>query len=210
MPALRQPLPGEDVSEIAAAMVAMNERKRALTDGASSTPAGEVIGLERLRLFCVGFGLDPEELDQQATNVAMQTIQSVAMRGPTGVPQCFAGTWVDGILTGLMIAERRQREGQQTRDYFYLCCNCGSIGEAVVFTPLQREIEEGPDEGRLRLCRPDESDPLVRCPFCGWLHTDDDGNPGLIDGAFESCAQERAALAADPVWAESWKDEAMS
>lgn len=63
-------------------------------------------------------------------------------------------------------------------DYSYLCGNCGKVSrhsewEALSWNP----------EGEGYVPHPEgQEDPLLRCPRCGFVHTDDDGNPGIWDG----------------------------
>lgn len=115
------------MSEIADAMDAMNERKRAVTGDASATPAGKIVEVDGIRLLVVGLGLDAEDLLEQATAVAAQSIESVGLQGPASVPHVFAGTWVDGLLTGLTLAERREKPpAPDGEDENGVCPNCHS------------------------------------------------------------------------------------
>jgi hypothetical protein len=87
-------------------------------------------------------------------------------------------------------------------DYFYLCCNCGTITPFVEWQLLQRD-----DEGKLVPSQEGDCDPICKCPSCGWEHTDDDANPGIYDGARAELEVEHARLAADPVFADLWAKE---
>ena len=95
---------------------------------------------------------------------------------------------------------------RSTDDRLYvLCCNCGTIlpgwdaFEALIYD----------DEGERLIPAPEGwSDPLLRCPACKWLHTDDDGNPGMYDGTPAAMEAERERmLRDDPDYADHWRDE---
>jgi hypothetical protein len=79
------------------------------------------------------------------------------------------------------------------RDYQYLCCACGAIRPHSTWTFWKREPEEGdtwiPSERG-------DTDPMCRCPECGWEHVDDDSSPGLYDGTLEEMIVERTTLVA--------------
>lgn len=85
-------------------------------------------------------------------------------------------------------------------DYNYLCFACGNISAFSHWTLLQRDIETG----LLRLSRWGESDPICVCPVCEWQHTDDDGNPGILDGPETTLAAEREKQKS--IWADLWDD----
>ncbi|MFL5312233.1 MAG: hypothetical protein ACJ79H_17510 [Myxococcales bacterium] len=65
----------------------------------------------------------------------------------------------------------------ELRDYFYLCLNCGGVSAHADWLALRYD-----DEGVLEPAPAGHEDPLMRCPNCRWLHSDDDGNPGIFDG----------------------------
>ena len=90
-------------------------------------------------------------------------------------------------------------------DYWYLCCNCGGMAPADTFAPLKRD-----DDGWLIPVEPGDMDPILRCPICAHLHTDDDGNPGIEDGTRAEVAATRERYMADPVWRDSWHEEGCS
>lgn len=70
-----------------------------------------------------------------------------------------------------------EHEGEASK-FYILCFNCGKV------TPEnQWEYLKWDDEGdNLVPNPPGECDPLMRCPSCKWLHTDDDANPGIMEG----------------------------
>ncbi len=88
--------------------------------------------------------------------------------------------------------------------YAYLCCNCGVITPQREWTYWQRPDTDDWKEDEWRPSRPDEGDPMMRCPSCQWEHVDDDSNPGVYDGSLAELAYERERLLADPVFAELW------
>lgn len=84
----------------------------------------------------------------------------------------------------------------EVRDYFYLCYACGAIRPHAWWTFWKREPEEG---DTWIPSRAGDSDPMCRCPECGWEHVDDDSSPGLYDGTLAEMVAERAVLEADQV-----------
>lgn len=89
-----------------------------------------------------------------------------------------------------------------------LCFACGVVSlesewqmfvsdqDADEFVPFTLSVEDAEARGL------DTSDPMMRCPVCGWLHVDDDGNPGMFFGSPSECRDERAVHAASdgPAW----------
>ncbi len=91
----------------------------------------------------------------------------------------------------------------QSTDYCYLCGECGGIARVEEFAHLQ-VVFEGPAEGRYRLSEDGESDPRVRCPFCGEVHADDDSGVGLWGGTRAEMERERAQIEGD--YADLWSE----
>jgi DNA-directed RNA polymerase subunit RPC12/RpoP len=92
-----------------------------------------------------------------------------------------------------------------TRDYVYLCGNCGKITaadtwEALVWDDDHEQLVPAPDGAM---------DPTLRCPACSFDHTDDDSSPGVWDGTEWQVRRYRRDLLAEPdsVWGDAWSDE---
>lgn len=95
-------------------------------------------------------------------------------------------------------------------DHFYLCGNCGGVAHWESFRAFLRDDETG-EYYELNpgvKC----TDPMLKCPKCGWEHVDDDSNPGLWGGTRLSVQRERASLLAEPdgPWADNWADPGVS
>jgi hypothetical protein len=96
------------MGEIAEAARILQERK--MTAGAMEAAAqGTVAAAERvIRLAAVGLDLDLEEVREQARKlVPLWTLLHVTASIPAG--DIAAGSWSDGLMTGLLVAERRTR-----------------------------------------------------------------------------------------------------
>lgn len=96
---------------------------------------------------------------------------------------------------------RRVREWGM-EDYCYLCCNCGFITPYELWTFWKWE-DEG-DEQKMVPAGKGDMDPICRCPVCKWDHTDDDSNPGIIDGTYDDCVKERPRQA--EMFEDLWDD----
>jgi hypothetical protein len=86
-------------------------------------------------------------------------------------------------------------------DYHYLCLACGEVAPVDSFEALKHDLETG----GLVPSLPGEMDPLLRCPHCRHLHTDDDGNPGLCAGSFDACESQRREW--EGIYREYWEDQ---
>jgi len=88
-------------------------------------------------------------------------------------------------------------------DYWYLCCACGSITAFEQWTFWRRPdtVEEEDLHGEDAWLPNEEgrTDPMCRCPVCGWEHMDtDDGVSGMYDGTLvEMIAQRQELIHAD-------------
>lgn len=86
------------------AVAALDARKTALYGGAS--PKVEVDGLRGLM---VGLDLSVDELGEMSDLVLSASLRGV-LAGRTDVCAALRGTWVDGLLTGMLLCELRARE----------------------------------------------------------------------------------------------------
>lgn len=87
------------------------------------------------------------------------------------------------------------KDTEATRDYWYLCANCGYVthSDSWLYLNYNPAHEDAPHEPKLI---PAESDPSIcRCPACGHNHKDDDSGPGFYDGTREQMISERVVLA---------------
>lgn len=92
------------------------------------------------------------------------------------------------------------KKKKKAKDYHILCCNCGFITPWERWTLLKYEDDE------LVPVEPGDSDPIEQCPVCLWPHTDDDGNPGIYDGTYDTCVLERGEQS--KVFQDHWNDVA--
>lgn len=93
-------------------------------------------------------------------------------------------------------------------DLACLCANCGTIAPASAFASVRRA-----DNGSGWIPDPDCTyDPLLRCPACAYVHTDDDAGPGMYEGTPESMEAQRTDLLAEARepyggnWREWWDE----
>lgn len=83
------------------------------------------------------------------------------------------------------------------QDTFVLCFNCGSVTSEKTWEYLKWNYETEDADGGQKLVPVEEgdSDPLMRCPNCQWVHKDDDANPGIMIGTeFEMRTERRRAV----------------
>lgn len=88
-----------------------------------------------------------------------------------------------------------------------LCANCGTVAPVAAFHAYR--VDDGGEWVPHPEC---DSDPNVRCPGCGFIHTDDDAGPGLYGGEREAMWSQRTQLLAEVTephgmnWADLWDD----
>jgi hypothetical protein len=81
----------------------------------------------------------------------------------------------------------------------YLCFNCGFI------TPVEKwTYWIWDDKGNEKIAVPEGWHIFARCPVCQWDHTDDDSNPGYLDGLISVLCVERQEALED--WGDRWKE----
>jgi hypothetical protein len=90
--------------EIREAANVLEERKDAIVPGQS-----EMVGDDEARLMVSGLDLDLDELCGFKREVGFAFI--AAVRGGINPVEAAFGLWVDGLVTGLILAERRARAG---------------------------------------------------------------------------------------------------
>jgi hypothetical protein len=88
------------------------------------------------------------------------------------------------------------------RDYSYLCGECGKITAVVEWDALVWDD----DHEHLLPAQAGQMDPLLQCPACCYIHTDDDSGPGVWDGTRLEVHRIRRDLLAekDGPWADAW------
>lgn len=93
--------------DIQRAVEALEERKKALGIGDGSGGGDLIEGEERVRLLLSGMDIDIEELTEALSMVARA--ERVARQA--GIPAEFIspGFFMDGLATGLVMAEQRRR-----------------------------------------------------------------------------------------------------
>jgi hypothetical protein len=96
--------------EIQTAMAVLDERKTAVFDD----PIGTEVGEHQQRLMTLGFDLDVVELAEMSGLVSQAMLVSLGL-GKCTPPTAFQGAWVDGLLTGLLIAKARETEARRQR-----------------------------------------------------------------------------------------------
>ncbi|HEX6025957.1 MAG TPA: hypothetical protein VFZ00_28455 [Solirubrobacter sp.] len=99
-----------------------------------------------------------------------------------------------------------------------LCCACGVITPDSLWTAWVRRwvIDEAADDDTWVPAPDGASDPMLKCPACGWEHVDDDSNPGIFDGTLREVEDERAKLIAErdeqygadhaEFWSHRWRE----
>lgn len=92
------------------AVEAFDKRKLALLGG--DAPA--LVQRDGVGLLTVGLDVDPEEMERIGTNYAIWTIYQVGERDHEPVA-AIAGTWADGFVTGLLLADLRAKEAAQQK-----------------------------------------------------------------------------------------------
>lgn len=100
---------------LAAAVAALTERKRAmgLADGGGTIRLDEEDdGVLDGRQLLVGLDLDLEELERVVLIITATTLHG-AMEQGQGPLKTVAGAWLDGLLTGLILAELRANRGAE-------------------------------------------------------------------------------------------------
>lgn len=82
------------------------------------------------RLLLVGTGLDPDELDECALEVAASTLPTLTMLAQQGHPeQALAGSWIDGILTACALHDLRATASAKREAGAYEAL--GQIGDSL-------------------------------------------------------------------------------
>lgn len=89
--------------EIREAFDIFNERKAPLIEGQSA-----MVGDDVARLMLSGLDLDLEEIQGLKRQIASSFVMAVEEGGCHPLESAF-GLWVDGLATGLILAERRAR-----------------------------------------------------------------------------------------------------
>lgn len=87
------------------AMKALDERKGAVFGTDSD---GKHITIDEARLLLLGFDLDPEEL-RACAHIAGESMAEAIMAGECGAGTALIAGWIDGVETGLMLAELRRQ-----------------------------------------------------------------------------------------------------
>ena len=85
-------------------ILALDERKTAAYgDGDANLTA------DQMRRLLVGLDLDAQELSD-ATERVMRTFLSALLTRQTDLVAALRGAWSDGVMTGLLLAQMRERE----------------------------------------------------------------------------------------------------
>lgn len=89
--------------------------------------------------------------------------------------------------------------------HWNLCCVCGVIAPDALWTYWHHNLDEATEEERPWVpARPGESDPMCKCPACGWEHRDTDDGSGYYTGTLASMQAQRENDEAE--FGESWSD----
>jgi hypothetical protein len=98
------------------AMIILQRRKRALADGAEEVIAITVqLDEGGVRKMLLGSGVTAEEMGEGALKVLKIVTAALLIEDDYEIPQAICSSWSDGVLTGLILADLRQKHNLANR-----------------------------------------------------------------------------------------------
>jgi hypothetical protein len=93
----------------------------------------------------------------------------------------------------------------RTETAYNLCCVCGTIACDRDWTYWHPHLDEATEKETPWVpARPGESDPMAKCPACGWEHRDTDDGSGFYQGGLGDMEEQRAKD--EPECADWWAE----